>query len=203
MKLSKHYFNMVEIVLALSVVAIAIVSLMGMLPVALRASKNSVADNSVASVVDLMKNKIDRSFNGGFTNMLNSIPTAKPSTSDEFEYDSSIKDCNETILKEYAFQVAGKDGKYQVEFFSGIFDDAEGKKKFQTTDFQADVRVWRENIRGIYVPYDVTKNIKPDLIITELPSEHGCTVWLEVSWPSGVKYENQEHRLYKFDYFAR
>ena len=41
---NKKYFNMVEIVLALAVVSIAIVSLMGVLPVALKASKNSVAD---------------------------------------------------------------------------------------------------------------------------------------------------------------
>lgn len=202
MKLSKQYFNMVEIVLALAVVSVAIVSLMGMLPVALRASKNSVADNSVASVVDLMKNKIDRSFNGGFTNLKNSFPGEKP-TSDEFEYDSSIKDCNDTILKNYAFQVAGTYGKYQVEFFSGNFDD--DTKTFQTTDFQADVRVWREKIKDVYVPYNLELNVKEDLMITDesLLENHGVTVCVEVSWPSGVKYENQEHRLYKFDYFAK
>ena len=55
MKLSKMYFNMVELVLALAVVSIAIVALMGMLPVALKASKNSVADNSLSTVVEIMK----------------------------------------------------------------------------------------------------------------------------------------------------
>ena len=54
---------MVEIVLALSVLSIAIVSLMGLLPVALRASKNSVAENSVAAVVDVIKMRVDNIYN--------------------------------------------------------------------------------------------------------------------------------------------
>jgi competence protein ComGC len=201
MKLSKNYFNMVEIVLALAVVSVAIVSLMGMLPVALRASKNSVADNSVASVIDLMKSKMDRSFQSGFDNLKTSVPGMKPSTSDTFEYDSSVKDYNDAVLENYAFQIYGKNGKYLAEFFSGKFDST--SKAFSNTDFQADVRVWRENIKDIYIPYDMTKNIKHDLVYGELPDTHGFTVCIEVSWPSGISYENQEHRLYKFDYFAR
>ena len=50
---------------------------------------------------------------------------------------------------------------------------------------------------------NIDNNIYKSDTPTEVPLTHGCTFYVEVSWPSGMKYANQEHRLYKFDYFAR
>lgn len=213
MKLSKNYFNMVEIVLALSVVAIAIVSLMGMLPVALRASKNSVADNSVASVVEIMKSFVDRSyrsnddfgvFQGQF---VNAKPTDSATTILAFGDSNPKFPASSADLKNYAFQITNGDtnGTFLVELFSGEFSS----DKFAVTDFDADVRVWYDELDGeIYIPiYTVTseygKNFYKKDGTYEVPLSHACTFYIEVSWPSGIKYENQEHRLYKFDYFKR
>ena len=213
MKLSKNYFNMVEIVLALSVVAIAIVSLMGMLPVALRASKNSVADNSVASVVEIMKSFVDRSyrsnddfgvFQGQF---VNAKPTDSATTILAFNDSNPKFPASSADLKNYAFQITNgdTDGTFLVELFSGEFSS----DKFAVTDFDADVRVWYDKLDGeIYIPiYTVTseygKNFYKKGGTYEVPLTHACTFYIEVSWPSGIKYENQEHRLYKFDYFKR
>ncbi len=207
---NKNYFNMVEIVLALAVVAIAIVSLMGMLPVALRASKNSVADNSVASVVEIMKSFIDAEYKkaSDFNSFQGKFQDDKP------DYDESVileySDGNtkfpsdSNVLKNYAFQITNGDtaGTYRVDLFSGKFED----DKFAVTDFSADVRVWYKKLDGeIYIPTD-TDNLENNIYKSgtrEVPLTHACTFYVEVSWPSGVKYANQEHRLYKFDYFAR
>ena len=211
MKLSKQYFNMVEIVLALAVVSVAIVSLMGMLPVALRAGKNSVADNSVASVVEIMKSFVDRSYrsNDDFSTFQGQFVNAKPTSSADtvLEYDEGKGKypSESSDLENYAFQITYGDtnGTYRVELFSGKFDSG----KFAVTDFDADVRVWYDKLDGgIYIPYktdDYEKNFYKKGGTYEVPLTHACTFYIEVSWPSGIKYENQEHRLYKFDYFKR
>ena len=120
---------MVEIVLALAVVAIAIVSLMGMLPVALRASKNSVADNSVAATVEVMKSFIDKEYTAGtFTEFQNKFKAVenKYAQSDDtvVVYSDSSEKFPDTAskLQDYAFQITnGGEGAYKVEFFSGEF----------------------------------------------------------------------------------
>lgn len=207
---NKNYFNMVEIVLALAVVAIAIVSLMGMLPVALRASKNSVADNSVASVVEIMKSFIDAEYKkaSDFNSFQEKFQDDKPDDDESviLEYsDGNTKfPSDSNVLKNYAFQITNGNtaGTYRVDLFSGKFED----DKFAVTDFSADVRVWYKKLDGeIYIPTD-TDNLENNIYKSgtrEVPLTHACTFYVEVSWPSGVKYANQEHRLYKFDYFAR
>lgn len=202
---------MVEIVLALSVVAIAIVSLMGMLPVALRASKNSVADNSVASVVEIMKSFVDRSyrsnddfgvFRGQFAN---AKPTDSATTILAFNDSNPKFPASSADLKNYAFQITNGNttGTFLVELFSGEFSS----DKFAVTDFAADVRVWYNELDGeIYIPIHKGSNYANNFYQkggNAVPLSHACTFYIEVSWPSGIKYENQEHRLYKFDYFKR
>ncbi len=214
MKLSKNYFNMVEIVLALAVVSIAIVSLMGMLPVALRASKNAVADNSVAATVEVMKGFIDKEYRTrdfiAFQNQFRSAANKYAQTDDTVvSYGaSSEKFPAASHLQNYAFQITnGGAGAYKVEFFSGEFVSG----AFTTTDFDADVRVWHDVLDSqIYIPADPTVTnclFEGDTTTNgasrKIGKEVGCTFYIEVSWPAGVKYANQEHRLYKFDYFAR
>ena len=210
----KQYFNMVEIVLALAVVSVAIVSLMGMLPVALRASKNSVADNSVAATVEVMKSFIDNeyrtqssfaNFLSRFKNAANKYPQTNatkvtyPNTAAKFPASGQ--------LSAYAFQITnGGAGAYKVEFFSGEFTGS----AFTTVDFDADVRVWYDHLDSkIYIPavstvadclFEGDENTNG--AAKKIGKDVGCTFFVEVSWPAGVSYGNQEHRLYKFDYFA-
>ena len=212
--IDKKYFNMVEIVLALAVVAIAIVSLMGMLPVALRASKNSVADNSVSATVEVMKSFIDKEYTAGtFTEFQNKFKDAenKYVQSDDtvIAYsDSSVKFPDDSNLQNYAFQITnGGAGAYKVEFFSGDFSDG----KFAVTDFDADVRIWHDKLDSkLYIPAAVNVsdclfegNGTTDAANKKIGKDVGCTFYIEVSWPAGIRYANQEHRLYKFDYFSR
>lgn len=212
----RQYFNMVEIVLALAVVAVAIVSLMAMLPVALRASKNSVAENSVAATVEIVKAKLDAEYKAKtFDVFQNAYPNAKPSTDipvyGTSEADRYIKD---TQIENLALQLTTGtiSGTYKAEFFSGAFDST--AKTFATTDFDADVRIWRSPLDGtIYIPVKASNGVSSNLYagtsdadnlnVKKVPTTFACTFFVEVSWPSGIKYENQEHRLYKFDYFVR
>ena len=207
---------MVEIVLALSVLSIAIVSLMGLLPVALRASKNSVAENSVAAVVDVIKMRVDQTYAASadlnaFQSSLVEVdddffPDITDSTKLAFDDSNTKFPANAADLEKYAFRITdgNTSGTYKVEFFSGIFDSGE----FTTTDFDADVRVCYDKLDGsIYIPinneYNFTNKIFEKGSAVEVPLNVACSVYIEVSWPAETAYANQEHRLYKFDYFAK
>ncbi|MDD5699480.1 MAG: hypothetical protein PHH77_12775 [Victivallaceae bacterium] len=48
----KRYFNMIEILLALTVIAIGMTSILGLFPVGLNASRDAVAENCSADVID-------------------------------------------------------------------------------------------------------------------------------------------------------
>lgn len=255
----QNYFNMVEIVLALAVVSIAIVSLMGVLPVALKASKNSVADNSVAMVADVMKRFIDtqydslknynppplpenptpeqqadprykyKKFYDDFArNFENSKPAAAQQQAHKNQYKKEHRELNDSLMERFAFQITREDsnnGVYLVELFSGEWDEKASANdkdgEFAVTDFAAEVRVWRQTLDAIYIPYyhylcsigddrfnrgDFERNVfEGNLSDTDdrnYPDNAGCTVFVEISWPAGAAYPNQEHRLYQYNYFA-
>jgi type II secretory pathway pseudopilin PulG len=49
-----HFFNMIEIILALTIIAIGMTSILGLFPVGLNASRNAIAQNVSADVADQM-----------------------------------------------------------------------------------------------------------------------------------------------------
>lgn len=246
---SKKYFNMVEIVLALAVVSVAIVSLMGVLPVALRASKSSVEENNVVSVQAIMKAYIDGKYNAykdsqsaTFANFLSDFydaSTVELSKAAPYDFSNKSKrQLSSADMKKFAFQItsinssgAESKGIFLVEYFSGEFKDNE----FAKVDAAYDVRLYYKPFDGIlYVPYhmpykekpknagdimneeNVKKKYYPNLIFSgntesdfkdgsaaKVDLQYGCTFYLEVSHPSGVSYDKQTHRLFKYNYFRK
>ena len=220
---NKKYFNMVEIVLALAVVSIAIVSLMGVLPVALKASKNSVADNSVATVAEIMKAYIDNRYNNA-TNLSDLYSGTNPPFSDTAVYTAvnapsvaSVLALNNGIfnMPNPPFEVyrnsSNEDGTYRVEFYSGDL----GNTSMRVTDFSAVVQIWKETLGGnIFVPQNVvsgtptTGNISTifnNSVISgsNTTDPYVITLVMRISYPADASFDNQEHRYYKFDYFRK
>lgn len=173
---NKKYFNMVEIVLALAVVSIAIVSLMGVLPVALRASKNSVSDNAVASISAMMKMYMDNTYqtvsslndlyNGSNApfNELSNFGTGNQRYEQNFlapagvlalrneeavfsgRYPSGAARPSLEIYYDGSPAAADR-GCFLVELYSG--------NNNQVTDFSALVQIWKESFNGqlyCYIP---------------------------------------------------
>lgn len=263
MKFTKNFFNMVEIVLALSIVAIALVSLMGVLPVALRAGKDTVSEANSTPTVNIVKTLIDsvyndvyysddsskrtEKFDGGsgsgafLENFIGNKNVAKldDDLKNKLKFDSkgaskiavvgagyldfsdkSKRQFSDDDMEKYAFQITQEKnnaGIYLFEQFSGKFDkktDADNKDgEFENIDSAMDVRIWYTMFSGfVYVPYDVTDSTKfknniltnmDDNSANNLPIDHACTFHIQISYPSGVPYDQQEHKIYKFDYFRQ
>lgn len=212
---NKKYFNMVEIVLALAVVSIAIVSLMGVLPVALRASKNSVADNSVATVAEIMKVYIDNTYQNStqlsdlYSNS-NSIANTDSVFGGDFEQNfitpAQVMGLSNDLFPPGTFGGAFRifnssshQGAYRVELRSGDNN--------QVTDFSALVQIWKENFNGdLYCPYNHTTPVATGAtanVISSMPNYVAVTLVMRISYPAEATYANQEHRIYKFDYFRK
>ena len=223
MKLSKKYFNMVEIVLALAVVSIAIVSLMGVLPVALKASKNSVADNSVATVAEIMKAYIENRYNAaanlsdlysGASHPFSDTPVytaaAAPSVASVLALNNGIFNMTNPPFEVYR-NSSNEDGTYRVEFYSGDLSNT----SMRVTDFSAVVQIWKENLGGnIFVPQNVVSGTPSSTNIPTIfnnsvingsntTDTYVITLVMRISYPADASFDNQEHRYYKFDYFRK
>ena len=224
--LSKKYFNMVEIVLALAVVSIAIVSLMGVLPVALRASKNSVSDNALATISAMMKMYMDNTyqtvtslqglyqganapfneysnFSGNYEQNFLAPADVLALRNENTVFPSTV---SQSMQIYYDNNPSGSDrGSFLVELYSG--------NNNQVTDFSALVQIWKESYNGqlyCYMPQSfnsgtsVQNRINSSVINgSSVTNNRVITLVMRISYPADASYENQEHRVYKFDYFAR
>ena len=52
MKIKKHYFNLIEILLTVAVISLGVVVILGMLPKGLRASRNVAAVSYASGVIE-------------------------------------------------------------------------------------------------------------------------------------------------------
>ncbi|WP_302812132.1 type IV pilus modification PilV family protein [Victivallis vadensis] len=52
--IKRHYFNMIEVALALAIIAIGLSSILVLFPVGLNANKSSIANNNLADVAEYM-----------------------------------------------------------------------------------------------------------------------------------------------------
>lgn len=174
----KQYFNMVEIVLALAVISVAIVSLMGIVPVALRASKISVEENSTVPVETLMKAYIDKKYKdyknsstAVFSDFLSNFydgSSAEPSKNAPYDFSNkNNRQFTNADMKNYAFQITGinstnselKKAIFLVEYFSGEFKNGE----FTKIDAAHDIRLWYVPFDGIlYIPHNMPYTTQPN-----------------------------------------
>lgn len=107
-----HCFNMIEVLLALTVIAIGMTSIMGLFPVGLKASRQAVAENSSATVADQMVTYIrviNESDNGTKynANFIDTADTAYQST--KYSDGDEIASQSKAFLADYKSNDVNKD----------------------------------------------------------------------------------------------
>ncbi len=178
----RHYFNMVEVALALAVVGIGIAGIMSLFPVALNANRQAIGDNYSPDVANLFLSYVevlcnqndDWSVTGSFAN---SLPTTKPSESITESFNSSpISSTWSNIFS------SGTSGLYNVSMTTdGI------------TDFNAVIRMWRTQITGLYV-----NSSNPSV---NVPYKYGMGIHIEITWPKEKPYDQRYKRDYYLEFF--
>ena len=125
MKIKKiHYFNMIEVLLALTVIAIGMTSVLGLFPVGLKASRQAVAENSSANVADqmvtymrVMGESSDSAYTATFVTTATNLPNYDSGTD---ELNITYSDDNATInLKSGTFDIQAQSDAFLEDYKKG------------------------------------------------------------------------------------
>jgi hypothetical protein len=183
---SECFFNMVEIALALAVVAIGVVSIVALFPVGMEASRDAIADSYAADSADhflsYFRDQLQNTSTGWSTYVTNNqIPMAKPYTAPPGGKESN----NWTTLSETPLiqNHSTQPGVFQVQVQGG-----------NNVDFSGVFRLWRSDVK--YSRYDGNAFGE-----SPLASDIATALNVEVSWPSLAPYPARKRALYYLEVF--
>ena len=180
----KQYFNMIEVVLALGVLAIGFSAVMGLFPTGLKAAKDSVTLTKVSDAADTLETYLKLIYNndaswpnasGGSPgpNTWNGIPlfTAR------VEPPKTVTPSGVAKLGTDSLYVTGAPDVYYVKM----------------GNVNALVGVWYEDVDDMY-------SIKTNSTITTNEAEkHLTRLHMEFSWPAALDYAKREKKEFVFE----
>ncbi len=182
--MKKQFFNMIEIMLALGVIAIGMSSILVLFPVGLNATNSATADNSVPDAALYFAGYLETSIRDQWqrsgtsprsSTLLNGLPTAKPGEP------ASIGWTNIPNTPVFYCGTAGLFKYEQSHTVNGA----------SVVDFAAEARVWRES-NFIHVPGQAA----PVSMTTG-----SAIIFIEVSYPLTKPYADREKQIYRFDLY--
>ncbi len=171
-----HRFNMVEIVLAIGVVAIGVTGVMALLPPSLNANRDVAAD----AFVEEAASKVSALLN------LKYIPEWKNGTNLPFSDSDTQPQPTSAITKEGDVDSNLSDWKIYKTSDSSIFwfESGDGMTILHGSIRQADIPSDLYNGTGSVGPTEVNNTKR---------------IFVEFSWPVTVAMENRQKRLFVFD----
>ena len=196
MKTKRSAFNLIELTLAIAVVGIGIASIMALFVPAIDSTKNSIADNYAGDIVNSFTSYLEALARKG-TNWNTFFSSGglvyDPETQNKLpDPESSSLDVNEKKILNPAEwdendtgMQTGIPGLYRLDSSNyRLFGVKAGNM------FSGHIRVWAEKVTDFYVPGSSSTGDR------ELDLSKAARVYIELSWPATVKYENRNRRLY-------
>lgn len=195
----KQYFNLIEIALAIAIIAVGMSSVLVLFPAGLNAVNSAAADNSAPDAVQYLAGYVEscirHEWNSSATrtsNTVNNLLTEKPGAGDEGAADSpekaesgwdQIEDPNDNTKKLPIF-TSGTRGLFKYEQTHMVNSQP-------VVDFAAAARVWRQDnfiaVPGQSAPVPMTGG--------------SVTIFIEVSYPLEKPYEERDKQMYRLDLY--
>jgi len=181
--MKKQYFNLVEIILALGVIAVGMTGVLVLFPTGLNSVNSATADNSAPDAVQYLAGYLEscirRDWRNGVTTTVTNLPTGKPGAAESF----NTSPVNNTPIYTSTSATAGIFKYEQIHTVDGQ----------PVTDFSAAARVWKTDSNHIHVPGQSAP----------VPMGLGgaVTIFIEVSYPLTKPYEERETQTYRFDLY--
>lgn len=185
----RRCFNMIEVVLAIGVVAIGVVSIMALFPVGVSASRDSMAQTYAAESADQFLHHLEylirQNWNGYVNSADSTIPLTMPS-SDAFA-GTPMANTNGTM-----FVHDTEAGRYRVLRYVDVSESNSYAPNDDILDFEGILRVWRSQV-------EIPGTGSP----LELAYEVAVALNLEISWPAPLPYAARQKSLYRLELFKR
>jgi hypothetical protein len=192
----KHLFSLIEIAVALAVAAIGVASIMALLPIAVKATSDSVGDTLAADVANTVIAQLDRIVweDNGFEALLG-LPENKPTGAfGTTVVDGYLKQFGEKSADD-SYLILPDDGLKKGHFVF-MFGPKSG-----APDFSAEVYCWRES-SGASLPLTRRNGDTGEVgkINSHTISHNGhaplVRVQIEITWPLSKKYGTSSNRRY-------
>lgn len=200
-------FNLVEIALAMAILAIGMSSILVLFPVGVNATKSSVAQNNMSDIAEYMTGLYQALLyqqwkKDGTVKDMTSL-TVRPSTNYTTAHTKYAAAIDEDDLEAFF--------STNSNYFPNLrrLKDTSGVYVFQQTtgdnvDFSAAVMVWWEKISDLYdywqnpsTPTKYPIPLKGDSLgVNNASADIAIRLYIEVSWPAEIPYENREKQLY-------
>jgi hypothetical protein len=177
-------FNMVEVALAMAVIALGVLSIMALFPVGLAASRDAIADSysadSAEQLLHYFAEQGKSNWAAAITDPITGLPTSKPSGGEGW---SPVPGSADFTGPTAVLEQGSAAGVYRLT-----------QKTAATEDFQAVYRLWRTDAEYKY--HDggnwVDGTVAPD---------YGVVLNLEVGWPAAAPEGKRQTALYTLEVF--
>jgi len=196
-RLRRHPFNLVEIVLALAVLAIGISSVLVLFPVGVNANRDAVAGNNMSDLSEQIVSQIRAAveadwektgFKASDKGFGKELDTKCPH-SDMVESDFDVSGDNASLA-----MVKGADGVYLFRMLTQL------ESGEYVSDFAAVVQIWKdENFSNFYVA-DASSSSQKALTKADLEN-FAKVILVEISWPANLNYADREKAYFRYESF--
>ena len=202
----KHGFNLIEITLAIAIIAFGMSSILVLFPTGLQTTTDAVANSVVPDTADYVLSYLQALVDVGWrdengvlrTNntILDALDDKKPDTAAAepgggLKYDQldNISADNEKTVN--LFKAKGKKGIYLYEqsYYPTATEDFKEQEKM--VDFSAIVLVWKEKAY-LYHEGDTPKEVNDD---------NAVTLCVEISYPAAKPYAAREKQFYRLELY--
>lgn len=177
-------FNMIEIVLALAVIAVGMVSIMALFPVGLTASRNAVAESYGADSADQFLHWYAAKAKANWGAYVGGMASSKPGPSEGGWLADQSNIANLQFQPDDTYN-----GVYRITFEHGSGGN-------EVVDFSGIYRIWRDTIQA-YRWNDATSS----WVVYSVTMDEAVAINLEASWPAEIPYTARTKKIFRLEVF--
>jgi hypothetical protein len=179
-----RFFNMIELAIAIGIFAVAIMTILTLIPAGLEQESKAVGENYSSMAADSMTSSLSNKWSVVTDDDI--IPTVKPVIlANQMLDPSAWGDAEQGFI----YNLIGKKDNQNNTLDAGVY----GVKVTtgDITDFTGQVLIWKSNIENLYYGTDKCLISKYDAVI----------VRMEISWPAEIPYSERNLNNYYFELY--
>jgi type II secretory pathway pseudopilin PulG len=193
-----NYFNMIEVALAMAIIAFGMTSILGLFPVGLNAARASIAENSGSDAAEQLAAYLKSASEYSTVSFNNSFVTAGGTILDhgglpaDAVLDTYSNDFLDAVKTQNFtnFPRIGEWQLYRTGANSSVFFVLQGPEGETSYDFAAMIKIWKTPVTCRFMNDNVA------VTNTDDGYNYSGGINLEISWPIEKKYIEREKKYF-------